>query len=289
MESMMRFPTINDVASELRAINKEILERDDADEGIDVRLQVLPNGEWAVHSGSPDYDQDHRGFWGSSMVPGNNRRFSSTDVARDLIEQAREHKATGGEEPRQGGRVAAKRQVEEKSDMQIVIPEMDWTQISGDMDPGQYGAVIARSDGTRALELVEIQPVREYVGDDEARDVGFPFWSREAYYDLDDLDPNDKDVRSALQSYDLDDEKLAEMQPPQRALAIAEALMRYGVKVEEGPGGWSKDVIHEPVKWWSGAVAGAEYIADEDDEFRREILGEEDEDEEEDDEEEENE
>lgn len=94
----MRFPTINDVAADLRQINKTTLQPDDADEGIDVRLQVYPDGEWAVHSGSADYDQDHRGYWGSSSVPGDNRRFDSKDIARDLIEQAREHKATGGDD-----------------------------------------------------------------------------------------------------------------------------------------------------------------------------------------------
>lgn len=163
-----------------------------------------------------------------------------------------------------------------RGNMEIVIPEMDWTQISGDMNPSQYGAIIARGDG-RYLELVEIQPVREYVGDDEAKDVGFPFWTKEAHYDLNDLDPKNKNVRSALEAVDLDDGALADMQPPQRAIAIAEALMRYGVGGEEGPAGWSKDVLFEPVKWWSGAVAGAEYLADEDEEFRREVLGEDDE------------
>jgi hypothetical protein len=99
MENMkMRFPKIDEVANELRAINKQELEKDDADEGIDVRLQVYPDGDWAVRSGSSDYDQDHRGYWGSSSVPGNNRRFDSKNLARDLIEQAKEHFAQGGDE-----------------------------------------------------------------------------------------------------------------------------------------------------------------------------------------------
>jgi hypothetical protein len=108
MENMMRFPSINDVSAELRDANKETLQPEDADEGIDVRLRVYPDSSWVVLAGSPDYDQDHHGYVGSAMVPGNNRRFDSKAVARDLIEQAREHKATGGEEPR-AGRVAAKR------------------------------------------------------------------------------------------------------------------------------------------------------------------------------------
>lgn len=94
----MRFPAIGDVAAELRRINKQGLEPDDADEGIDVRLQVYNDGNWAVRWGLSDYDQDHRGYWGSSSVPGDNRRFDSKAVARDLIEQARENKASGGDD-----------------------------------------------------------------------------------------------------------------------------------------------------------------------------------------------
>lgn len=94
----MRFPNINDVAAELRNINKNTDPEPDGDDGgVDVRLQVYPDGQWAVRWGSSDYDQDHRGYWGSSSVPGGNRRFDSKDIARDLIDQAREQKATGGE------------------------------------------------------------------------------------------------------------------------------------------------------------------------------------------------
>jgi len=272
----MRFPKIDDVAAELRRINKMDTDEDD----IDVRLQVYSDGDWAVRWGLSDYDQDHRGYWGSSGVPGGNRRFDSKAVARDLIDQAKEAKAMGGDDEGLDEAPAAK--VGEGHTTEIVIPEMDWTQISGDMDPGQYGAIIATGDGS-ALELIEIQPVREYVGNKDAADVGFPFWSKEAYYTLEDLDPEDEDVQKALESMDLD---ISNMAPPQRAIIIAEALMRYGVGSDEGPAGWSQDVLGDrKVKWWTGAVAGAEYIADEDEEFRREILGEEDEETEEDEEE----
>jgi hypothetical protein len=107
MEDVMRFPSINDVAAELRVINKNTLEPDDADEGIDVRLQVYLDSRWEIRGGASDYDQDHHGYWGASSVPGNNRRFDSKDVARDLIEQAREHKATGGDDGVSEHRVAA--------------------------------------------------------------------------------------------------------------------------------------------------------------------------------------
>jgi len=80
----MRFPKISDVARELRDLNKE------ADSEMDVRLQVYPNGDWAVRWGDPSYDQDHRGYWGSSSIPGSNRRFNSEDVARHLISEAKD-------------------------------------------------------------------------------------------------------------------------------------------------------------------------------------------------------
>ncbi|KKL18918.1 hypothetical protein LCGC14_2470740, partial [marine sediment metagenome] len=139
----MRFPKINDVASELRDINKGDLEPEDADEGIDVRLQVYSNGSWAVRWGSSDYDQDHSGFWGASSVPGNNRRFDSKEIARDLIDQARDAFAEGAGFEEAPARVESRRQpslpgfpdIPEKLDIQI--PKMPmWEQIGGDMSPG---------------------------------------------------------------------------------------------------------------------------------------------------------
>ena len=90
----MKFPSIKAIASELVAINREIsLEPEDVDEGCDIRLQVYPDGSWAIRVGRSDYDQDHRGYWGASSVPGDRKRFNSRDVARDLIEQARGQRA----------------------------------------------------------------------------------------------------------------------------------------------------------------------------------------------------
>lgn len=159
--------------------------------------------------------------------------------------------------------------------LEIVIPTMDWEQIGGDMDPGTYGGTIATGDGDH-LELIEIQPVREHVGDKEAADVGFPFWTKEGYFDLADLDPTSEDVKSALSSTGLEYEALEELDPEQRAVAIAEALLQYGIgKVrDEGPAGWSGDInIPEKVKWSSGKIAGPEYLADEDEAFRDDVLG----------------
>ena len=156
--------------------------------------------------------------------------------------------------------------------IEITIPTMDWEQIGGDVDPGAHGGVLASADG-RAIELIEIQPVRDYVGDKEAADVGFPFWTKRAYFDAADLNLDNDDVQSAMQSVGLNVEALEDMKPEQRAIALAEALLQWG-RGDEGPAGWSADIeIPSKVKWWGGKVEGAEYLADEDDAFRNEVLG----------------
>jgi hypothetical protein len=159
-------------------------------------------------------------------------------------------------------------------EIEIKIPNMPrWKQIGGDMDPGQYGGTIARSHGD-GIELLKIQPVREYVGDKEAAEVGHPFWTREAYFDLRDLNPSSEDVQHALDYVGINVNRLeADFTPEERGLVIAEALLDYG-KADEGAAGWSADILSGTVEWSSGEVAGPEYLADEDEEFRREILGE---------------
>jgi hypothetical protein len=156
--------------------------------------------------------------------------------------------------------------------IEVVIPTMGWEQIGGDMDPGTYGGTIATGDGDR-LELIKIQPVREYVGDKEAKDVGFPFWTRTAWFDAADLDPKNADVRSALNFINMSLETLEEdFSPERRAIVIADALLDYG-RADEGESGWSSDIgIPDKVKWSGGGVAGPEYLADEDEAFRREVL-----------------
>lgn len=157
--------------------------------------------------------------------------------------------------------------------IEIAIPVIPmWEQVGGDMSPGAYGAILAKSDGN-AIELLEIQPVREHVGDEEAKEIGFPFWSKEAYFDLDDLDPKKDDVQSALNSIGMSFETLEDdYTPEQRAMVIAEALLGWG-RGDEGTSGWSKDVVPDQVKWWGGDVAGPEYLADEDETFKDNVLG----------------
>jgi hypothetical protein len=168
--------------------------------------------------------------------------------------------------------------------IEIEIPDMpEWQQVGGDMDPAQYGGTIAKCKHG-SIELLRIMPVREYVGDRDAAEVGFPFWTKEAYFDLDDLYPGRGDVRSALNTVGMNLDTLKrDFTPTERAIVIAEALLDYG-RGDPGPSGWSNDILSEKVRWWSGEVAGPEYLSGEDEEFRREVLGEDEEEEDEEDE-----
>ncbi len=85
----MIFPTAEEVARELALVNKQV------DDECDVRLQVYDTGLWMLRWGSSDYDQDHRGYWGASCVPGWNHQPNAplsffTDTANDLTEQVKE-------------------------------------------------------------------------------------------------------------------------------------------------------------------------------------------------------
>lgn len=85
----MKMPTIVEVAQALERCRNSYLP-DCEDGSLDVRLQVYPDGDWAVRWGSADYDTDHRGYWGASSIDDETRLL---DVAHDLICQAAEHAA----------------------------------------------------------------------------------------------------------------------------------------------------------------------------------------------------
>ena len=155
---------------------------------------------------------------------------------------------------------------------EIKIPIMHWTQVDGDANPGAHGGTIAESDGER-IYLLEIQPKIEYIGEGEALDTGEPFWSREACYDLADLQgfAGQADGWSPRGYVGMDDQQMADMTPEQRAIALACAALAYGEGVDEGPSGWARDVIgNRRVRWYRGKrPQGWRYLADEDQEFRR--------------------
>jgi hypothetical protein len=53
--------------------------------GLDIRLQVMDDGDWSLHSGDSQFDDDHRGHWGcATLVPGMNNT-AVREVARELI------------------------------------------------------------------------------------------------------------------------------------------------------------------------------------------------------------
>ena len=74
------------LAAEWRYLRRNFSRSEFEERGTDVRLQVLENGKWVLHSGPSDYDQDHRGYWGASCLSYD--RQNLTDLARDLIDQA---------------------------------------------------------------------------------------------------------------------------------------------------------------------------------------------------------
>lgn len=84
----MKFPSIKDVAKELRGINHNV------ENECEVRLQVWDDSKWIIRSGDPQYDPDHRGYWGSSFVPGvvngQVKRFNSREIAKDLLNDCKE-------------------------------------------------------------------------------------------------------------------------------------------------------------------------------------------------------
>jgi hypothetical protein len=84
----MKFPSIKDVATILKELNNTM--DSTSEEALDIRLHVWEDGTWTIHTGDSQYDQDHRGFWGSSSLMGKCNWVSIRDIARDLLDQVRE-------------------------------------------------------------------------------------------------------------------------------------------------------------------------------------------------------
>jgi hypothetical protein len=55
--------------------------------GTDIRLQ-LHDGTWSFHTGDSQYDQDHRGAWGSGFCPRGVSKAEARSIAKDLIDEA---------------------------------------------------------------------------------------------------------------------------------------------------------------------------------------------------------
>jgi hypothetical protein len=68
---------------------EDLTEKGEEFSGTDCRLQVQ-GGSWTLHTGSADYDQDHRGSWGCSSIPFACTWKEAREIARDLIDQVLE-------------------------------------------------------------------------------------------------------------------------------------------------------------------------------------------------------
>jgi hypothetical protein len=145
-----------------------------------------------------------------------------------------------------------------------------WRQIGGDVDPGSHGGTIARFDED-AIELIEIQPVMAYQGRVFGPEVGYPFWTNVAYYEIAYLLAMGLDVQASMVASGLEPEDIADLSADDRALAIAECCLSYGLHTEDGPHGFARNILPEQrVKWWgSKGLQGWRYLADEDREFRQ--------------------
>lgn len=88
------FPAVEEIAAELaflpEDVEPEFVESDDDTPHIDVRLQVWPDGSWAIHTGDASYDQDHRGYWGAGCVCADDDAAALLTLASDLRNEAME-------------------------------------------------------------------------------------------------------------------------------------------------------------------------------------------------------
>lgn len=155
--------------------------------------------------------------------------------------------------------------------------------------PGE-NLLLVRIQGD-SVEVAEIQSVREAIGDDEAAEVGFPFWTRLAEYEADHLALGDE-TQQLIESADIGPygiEDFAAATPMERAVLLFEIRDMAGgpVRPYEGQSGFSEDVLeaHDiDIDELGGGNLAQEYWDDADETFRVEVLGEEEEEEEEEDE-----
>lgn len=87
---MIKFPSVKDVAWELRALNSG------ANGQTTVRFQILDNGNWWVHVGDASADLKEHGYCATGEVPGctgkhhKPRKFNSEELAERLIGEAQD-------------------------------------------------------------------------------------------------------------------------------------------------------------------------------------------------------
>ena len=99
----MIFPTITELSEEIWGYVRQLRTwgickgKNDDDYG-ECRLQVMPDGGWYFRTGDSQYDTDHRGYWGNASVSTQTTKSECREIARQLIEDAREQRAIMGED-----------------------------------------------------------------------------------------------------------------------------------------------------------------------------------------------
>jgi hypothetical protein len=143
--------------------------------------------------------------------------------------------------------------------------------LCADVSPLTYGGTFYRGDLATGYDVFEVQPVAEYVGETEAAEVGYPFWSRESYHDREDIAQALADG-AALRSMGMDRLIGANVEDLDLSdvLAVVYAMHSYGLASDDGPSGWSADLPLEDL-----GIPEADGVAADDD-FRRDVLGEDD-------------
>lgn len=95
--------SVNWLASELRKeqqrANWEMIAPEPEEEApmLEVRLQVYPNGEPYLRVGDPQFDLDSGGYWGAGYIAQGDTASELRQLARDLIQQARDQHAESAE------------------------------------------------------------------------------------------------------------------------------------------------------------------------------------------------
>ena len=172
----------------------------------------------------------------------------------------------------------------------VEIPETDWHapwgSTTGDV-PGDQDLFLVRSSEDN-VEVLRIQAVRHWIGDEEAAERGFPYWTQDYWYEVSDLELHDE-LQDMIERADVsptDANEYAGWGPLERALLLAEIYsMAGGVRPDEGESGFSDDVLPEEDELSDEFKKEYKIGTDEDhwvaadEEFRVDVLGEEEEDE----------
>ena len=117
---------VDEVVAELKDIRDDMAVTpsedgiESEDDFMDVRLQVLDDGSWVLHTGDASYDTDHHGSWGASEIVPTMTDEELREMAEDLINQAEDMRVQVESRPRAGKKGLQERYKEQN-------PPKNWT------------------------------------------------------------------------------------------------------------------------------------------------------------------